>query len=241
MRSVLGCHCSLGFPPRRVALLRAWVLGWAAFIGSVPAQAAGTPPPRCPGSAIAVVGAVAADFQDICQGVGAARTFLAGLGLADEPVLTVEVTKTLPEEAGATAVGCYLQHRNRAYLKPYAAFRQEGTWFGVPVSRALYRALATHETAHAVAACHFRAPQPSIQAKEYVAYVTMFATMPAALRSRALKAMPGTGFADIGRVSSFVYLFDPMLFGANAYRHFLTLQDPAGFLRQVMAGEVLAE
>lgn len=222
-------------------MLLALLLGWTAFTVSAPAHAAPAQPPRCAGSAIAVMGAVAADFQDICQGVGAARTFLAGLGLADEPVFTVEVTDTLPTEAGATAVGCYLQHRKRAYLKPYAAFRKEGTWFGVPVSRALYRSLAAHETAHAVAACHFRAPHPSIQAQEYVAYVTLFATMPAALRSRALKAMPGMGFPDIGRVSSFVYLFDPMLFGANAYRHFLTLQDPAAFVRQVLAGEVLAE
>jgi hypothetical protein len=198
-------------------------------------------PVHCEGTGVQVVGADKADFRDICQGVLAARGFLAGHGMRAEPILTVEVTDHLPEEAGPTAVGCFVQANRRAYVKSYGAFKKERRWFGIAVSRDLYRALATHETAHAVAACHFSAPSPSIQAKEYLAYVAMFSTMSAALRAQALKALPGQGFPDIDRVSAFVYLFDPMLFGANAYRHFQGLEDPAAFLEDVLSGMVLRD
>ena len=218
--------------------------------GALLALAAGcahaAPPPsparaNCEGTEIAVVGATAADFKDVCVGVLAARRFLMDKGLPGEPVLTLEVTAQLPESVGPSAAGCFLQENKRAYVLTYAHFQKRRTWFGVPITRELYRSLATHETAHAIAACHFTAKDPSIQAKEYVAYVTMFATMPAPLRAKALKSLPGIGFSDIERVSSFVYLFDPMQFGANAYRHFQGVHNPAAFLADVMSGKVLAE
>lgn len=196
---------------------------------------------NCEGTEIRVAAALAADFKDVCHGVLAARTFLVSKGLPVEPTLSIEVSAQLPEVAGPSAAGCFLQETKRAYVLTYAKFRKKRTWFGVPTTRTLYRSLATHETAHAIAGCHFTAQDPSIQAKEYVAYVTMFSTMPAQLRGKALKSLPDTGFADIGKVSSFVYLFDPMQFGANAYRHFLSQEDPTAFLRDIMAGKILAE
>lgn len=217
-------------------VLCALAISWAHAAPSMPLA-----PSNCAGTEIVVVGATATDFKDVCQGVVAARSFLLGKGLSGEPVLTLEVTATLPEVVGTSAAGCFLQERKRAYVLSYDHFQKRRAWFGVPITRALYRSLAAHETAHAIAGCHFTAKDPSIQAKEYVAYVTMFATMPAQLRAKALRSLPGTGFSDIGRVSSFVYLFDPMQFGANAYRHFLSLEDPAAFLADVMSGKVLSE
>jgi hypothetical protein len=195
----------------------------------------------CSGTEIRVAGADAREFQDVCAGVAAARSFFLTHGLRNEPTVTVVVTPKLPEVVGSSAAGCFLQEKSRAYVLSYAEFKKKRTWFGVAITRTLYRSLATHEVAHAIAACHFTAPEPSIQAKEYVAYVTMFSAMPTPLRINALKSFPGTGFTDINRVSSFVYLFDPMRFGAEAYRHFVRLDDGAGFLRDVMSGKVLAE
>lgn len=246
-RWFIPLHGQPGGAIRRMGLYKLGLLfaGWlcaSAVFGAASAETTGEALSlTCEGTAIQVVGQRQDDLQDVCRGVAAARTFMSSHGLTSEPVLTVEVTDQLPEVAGPTAVGCYLQANRRAYVKSYAAFKKEGRWFGIPVTRALYQSLATHETAHAVAACHFTAPSPSIQAKEYVAYVAMFSTMPEALRTRALKALPGTGFNDIDRVSAFVYLFNPMQFGANAYRHFQTVKDPVEFLEDVLSGMVLSD
>lgn len=215
---------------------------WAPVHHAMAETPADTAATVCAGSGLRVQGSASAtERADVCRGALAALTFLRSQGLTREPELTIEVTARLPEEVGVSAAGCFIQARNRAYVLSWAEFRRKRTWFGVPVSRDLYRALAAHETAHGVAGCHFTAPDPSIQAKEYVAYVAMFSTLPAALRNQALRAMPGTGFSDVGRINTTVYLFDPMRFGANAWRHYRSLPDGPAFLQQVMRGEVLAD
>ena len=195
----------------------------------------------CASVPVHVQGATEADLADLCRGAQAAFTYLRSQGLTKEPELVIEVVERMPDVVGPGAAGCFIQDLNRAYVLPYAAFRKKRTWFGVPVSRALYQSLATHETAHAVSACHFGTPNPSIQAKEYLAYVTMFSAMPPALRTQALRAMPDRGFTDADRITSVVYLFDPMRFGVRAYRHFIALPDGAAFLKDVLAGKVLAD
>jgi len=197
--------------------------------------------PGCPGTRIRVIGATPADRSDICAGAAAARRFLQAQGLVVEPAFTVSVRDRLPDEVSRTSAGCYFEDRQQAHLLSYAAFRRQRTWFGVKISRGLYRALAAHESAHAVAGCNFAIRRPAIQAREYIAYVTMFATMPAALRAQVLRAQPGTGFADENAINAITYLFEPMLFGAEAYRHYVRLDDGPAFLKDIVAGKVLVE
>ncbi|HQP66671.1 MAG TPA: hypothetical protein PK072_08475 [Quisquiliibacterium sp.] len=240
--------------PITVALAAEPAAAPAAGPASAPASApaAGTSAPTatpgrtpaghvCPGSAIRVVGATPADRADICAGAADARRFLQAQGLTVAPAYTVSVGDRLPDEVSRTAAGCYFEDRQQAHLLSYAAFQRRRTWFGVRVSRALYRALAAHESAHAVAGCNFTIRRPAIQAREYIAYVAMFATMPEALRAQVLRAQPGTGFADENAINAITYLFEPMLFGAEAYRHFMSLGDGAAFLKDIVAGKVLVE
>src|SRR5690606_11844739 len=74
-----------------------------------------------------------------------------------------------------------LAREGKILMLPYAEFRKIGAWFGVPTDRDLYRSLAAHEAAHALASANFTVRPPSIQAHEYIAYVTMFSTMEPAL------------------------------------------------------------
>ena len=69
----------------------------------------------------------------------------------------------------------------------------------------------------------------------------MFSTMPATLRSQALRATPTQGFDSLERFTPLLYLFDPMRFGAEAYRHFSRQADPGALLAAVLAGQALAE
>ncbi|MES2714508.1 MAG: DUF6639 family protein [Pseudomonadota bacterium] len=196
----------------------------------------------CPDGVGAVVtGASDPDLADVCRGVAAALGFFAAHGIRPTELITVEVTPALPAEAGPTAAGCYIEPKRRVFVLPYAVFRKSKTWFGVPIDRSMYQSLASHEAAHAIAACHFSVPNPSIQAEEYLAYVTMFSTMPAALRQRALRATPTQGFDSLDRFTPMLYLFDPMRFGAEAYRHFAKTADPAALIQSVLGGMALRD
>ncbi len=181
------------------------------------------------------------DFGDICQGVSSALAFFAVHGLSVAEGLSITVTRELPSEAGATAAGCFLEKQRKIYVVPFAEFRKNTSWFGVPIDRALYRSLATHEAAHAIASCNFSIPNPTIQAKEYVAYVAMFSSMPAALRQKALAGIPAERFDSFDRFTPLLYMFDPMRFGAGAYRHFSALPEPSSVIRAVLTGKALSD
>jgi len=198
-------------------------------------------PSPCPQDIARVQGANAADFADICKGVAASLAFLAAHGVqATEPV-SIEVSDRLPPEAGPTAAGCYLAAKRRVYLQPFGTFRKAKTWFGVRIDRALFRELAAHEAAHAVSGCHFRVSQPSIQAQEYIAYVAMFSVMPAELRAKALRGVRTEGFTTLDRFTPVLYSFDPMRFGAEAYRHFSASDEKAALIQRVLSGQVLSD
>jgi hypothetical protein len=166
---------------------------------------------------------------------------LASHGVAPTEPVAIEVTPSIPKEAGPTAAGCFIEQRRKVFLVPYSKFRKSKTWFNVAIDRELYRALAAHEAAHAVGACHFKVPNPTIQAKEYLAYVAMFSAMPAELRRKALDATKTQGFESLDRFTSLLYSFDPMRFGAEAYRHFSKVPDQTALVRDILAGRVLLD
>lgn len=195
----------------------------------------------CPAGGVSVQGADAADLVDICAGVKRSLSFLAEHGIHPTDVVNIDVTATLPEEAGPTAAGCYIEQKRRVYVVPYAVFRQNKTWFGVRITRELYRTLAAHEAAHAVAACQFRVPRPTIQAKEYVAYVAMFSSMSPELRRLALSGTRTEGFETLDRFTPLLYMFDPMRFGAEAYRHFSSVARQTELLQDILAGRALVD
>ena len=195
----------------------------------------------CPGGTATVLGASPADLSDVCAGAASALEFLAAHGVTPTEPVAFEVTTRIPQEAGPTAAGCYIEQRRKVYVVPYSTFRKGKSWFNVPIDRRLYRALAAHEAAHAVGACNFNVPNPTIQAKEYLAYVVMFSVMPAELRSRALRSTRTQGFKSLDRFTPLLYSFDPMRFGAEAYRHFAEAPDKTSLIHGLLAGKVLQD
>lgn len=211
--------------------------------GAQAAFAAGDPVAfePCADAPAQVAGASREDRQVLCKGAGDALAFFASRGLRTETPLRIRVTSELPEGPGKDAAGCFLERSQTIFLLPYAGFSRKKTWFKLPIDRSTYRSLAAHEVAHALAACNFARPAPPIQAKEYVAYVTMFGTMEPARRQRILGAWPAAGFESADRLSQLLYLFDPMRFGVESWRHFARPDNGDRFLRRVLAGEEFAE
>jgi hypothetical protein len=174
-----------------------------------------------------------------CHGARDATAFLASQGLEIRGPMTIDVVSKLPTVASDSAAGCYVE--NRAVVLTYSEFSKQGTWFEIRVDRALYRSLVAHEVAHAIAATNFSMPSPTIQAHEYIAYVTMLATMAPAQRERVLSKYPGQGFDDDVQMSATIYLFDPMRFAVQSYRHYLKQTSGRAYLHALLSGDALAE
>jgi hypothetical protein len=239
----------MGDRTRRARPIAALVLGWllaasgAAALAAEPSRKDPAPPriTRCADGVVVVQSHDRADAAIACDGGRDAIVFLESQGFAAPAKLAIEIARKLPEIANPSAVGCYLDQYKCVVVLCYAEFRRFGTWFELPIDRKLYRSLISHETAHAVAAWNFKMRQPQIQAHEYIAYVTMFATMDPTLRSRALSKFPGDGFGREIEINSTVYMPNPMYFGAQAYRHYLKPGNGRAFLHAVIEGKVLTE
>lgn len=195
----------------------------------------------CAGSGlVSARAAQASDAETVCEGAARALAFMAGLGLHLDRATQIEVVDRLPENLGREPAGCFIRGSARILVQSYAAFEARRFWFGLPVDRELHRSVAVHETAHAIVGCHASPTLPG-PAHEYVAYVVMFATMDPPIRARVLEKFPGSGFEDIARINPITYYFDPMQFGADAWRDYLTRPDGAAWLRAILDGKVVPE
>lgn len=181
-----------------------------------------------------------ADARVVCDAAGVAIGFLAGQGLRTDVAFEFAVVDDLPAPISAAAFGGYLRTENRAYLLTSSRVAARGTVFGLAYDRTLYRVLAVHEIAHAVAAANFSVPQPSLEAEEYIAYAAMFATMPDEARRQVLERS-GVTLQSALELNSAVYLLDPFRYGILAYLHFTGPDGGKAFLRDVLAGRALME
>ena len=179
------------------------------------------------------------DAAPVCAGARDAIGLFAERQL--DTAVDVEITKQLPQKVAASAVGCYHPERKRVCVPPYADFARRGEWFGVSIEPATYRSLASHEVAHAIAACNFREEKRSLAAVEYVGYVAMLPVMQPDLRSRVPAQNPGEGYDADLQISSTVYLRAPTRFAVESYRHYLRPENGTRYLRDVLAGRIRLE
>jgi len=177
--------------------------------------------------------------EAVCDGAKAATAFLRNAGFDTSRSVTIKIVEYLPVSVDPNAIACYVHSERCVYLlAPATPLPPTGVTTGA--LRALrYRSRAAHEMAHAIAADNFRVQRPTIQAHEYIAYVTMFATMPEAARVRMLDGLPGEGFDNDQQISATLFLLAPNWFGAEAYRHYRSLDYGPAFLRRVLSGEAL--
>jgi len=193
----------------------------------------------CANSAINIRADEPVDHHDICNGAEDALAFFDRLDIELSHPVIIVIVPNLPDWMSKTAVGCYQEEKQKVIVLTFSEFEKREDWFDVPVDRSMYRSLVTHEVAHAVASCNFTISEPTIHAKEYVAYVAMFAIMNPVLRTRVLAANPGLGFDSESKINELTYLFDPMRFGVEAYRHYLKRGHGDAFLLKALSGNAL--
>jgi hypothetical protein len=196
---------------------------------------------RCNNLNVVVHSPAHQDALTACEGARDAIEFLAYQDLDVANIISIDIVTNLPLVAGRSAAGCYLESERRIIILVYSEFRKFNTWFGISINRLLYRSLIAHEVAHLVADHNFKVPKPSIQAKEYIAYVTQLSTMELPLRKRAMSHFECKAFEGDWQMNETIYMFDCMEFGVRAYMHFLTLTNRRDYLQAVLNGKALVE
>ena len=220
---------------RRLSLMLA-AIALVPGLRNAPAAAEFEP---CDGVPAEVAAESPEDRRLACQGAGDAIAYFRSARLRVATTVRLRIVDRFPPQVGESAVGCFIERVGVALMHPYASFQREETWFQVPVAADLYRSLAAHEAAHVLAAGNFSVAKPTIQAKEYVAYVVMFEVMSPDLRARILDAYPVRGISSAKRLTELLYLMDPMRFGVEAHRYHTRPEVGLHFLRRVLDGAEL--
>ena len=199
-------------------------------------------PTRCPTANVVVDAAESLDFDTGCRGAAAAADFLAPSGLETGIPIEIWFVDVMPDIAADTpAVGCYVRSENRIYVLTFARCQQRRLAHDVVIDRSVHLGLVAHEVAHLVVAANVGTGRFSTVAHEYIAYVTMYATMPENQRQRVLEQIPGSGFDSELQINVTMYLLDPLYFGAQAYRHFQKPGIGRSFLASVINRQALVE
>ena len=193
----------------------------------------------CAGTPITVHGLDAHEAASACQAVVDALAFLSASGLDTSDPAELRFVERLPVGPPDTeSFGCHVRSERRIYMLSLAACQTAVS--NLPVDAPVHRGLVAHEVAHHVASTNFRVPRPTRVGHEYIAYVTMYATMTAEARERVLDLFPGEGFQSERQIGLTFYLLDPHRFGANAYRHFMRPGNGVAFIERVLSGRALA-
>ncbi len=195
----------------------------------------------CVGVRADVTADAAGDVAIACDGARDAWTFLRPLVAEPLPRLQIDLVHRLPPNLRADAIGCYAHETRRISVLTSRDFLARERWFGISPTRALYRSIVAHEVAHALVGCVLGERRLPSAAHEYVAYVTMFATMDDATREQVLAAMPAQGVDSVSKFNDITYAFDPMGFGVEACRHWRDQPEGLGYLRRIVAGELIPE
>lgn len=190
-----------------------------------------------------------ADVKRVCAGANDAIDFWTAQGFLPAHRVLIVIAQKLPFAGTATTGGLYLGSPDDCrrdatqvvHLLSYSEFKKFKDWFHIPIESALYRSLAAHEVAHAISDCNFKFARPTIQAKEYMAYVTMFASMAPEVRAHILRKSPGSGYDGDWQMGTAIYMADPMRFGVQAYRHYLKPVNGRRYLQAILAGKVMSE
>lgn len=215
---------------------------WIVLAGALAPAAFAAERISCSGVPAAVTFDDASDTEAACRGAGDAFVFLQSNGLTVGAAVEIHIVSTVPAGMADDVFGCFDKASDRAYILTYATCSEavaEKGFLGGPLTPALYRGLVAHEVAHVVADRNFTIENPSYVAHEYIAYVTQFAVLPAAVRQRILGRIRPRGTVTTSEINSFVLMMSPDVFAANAYLHYSRPENGTAFIQNLLRGEIV--
>ncbi|MGV3743314.1 MAG: DUF6639 family protein [Burkholderiaceae bacterium] len=235
--SLHGTFSCKPIKPHKLSPLSLLAIGCAAlaFLQAAPAHGKQL---QCAVQSVTVYAVSERDAADSCRAAADALRFLASQGLDIPSDITIRIVDKMPETVPESALGAYAREKKEIVVLAYSALERGNHSFNTALNHSLYRAVVSHEVAHAVAAGNFT-QKPSCLAQEYIAYVTFFTTMEEDVRESILRQFPpGEDWQIHAPVS---YFLNSLEYGAHAYRHFLKPENGQKFIRRILDGEVLCD
>lgn len=184
---------------------------------------------------------VNAQLRDIAQSCAALRdvlSYFGGIGLAFEPIVTIEFGAASSDEGGGwfRSHGSFDAHGLTIRLKDSAGFL---AW-GISTPGVLGPSFLNHELVHS--AVHLilgeqvsRVPR---HWQEFIAYAVQFELMTSPLRDAILAANRDiSAFDDVAYVNEFIYASAPEAFAISAYKMYVA-KGRGEFLRQILTFEI---
>jgi hypothetical protein len=178
--------------------------------------------------------------EPVCRAAAAALAFLDTCHVAPEGAVHVRVADHL--DSPVQPALAYFDARAVEVVVPdlptAEAMTRGSGFFGLPMNRALYEGLVAHEIAHATVAdaSHLNA-QINPAPHEYVAYATLFATLPDDLQARILRGYSYQAPITEHELSALYWSLAPADFGVKAHLHFAMPANGCRFLKDLIAGE----
>lgn len=228
-------------PIHRLAVCAFILLASAVSVALADADREGGMATACTGTPVLVSACKEEDRRLLCGAAEQAVRFFRQFGLSRQQQLEVNLCRDPIGYGSGSAIGRYDRTSGEVELLSFDAYKRKvvkNPPFGSPASRELYQSFGVHEIAHAIADKNFRVLPVPWLAQEYIAAVAQFATMESGLRSRILKRYHLKAFKTTESMSSIYYQLDPSAFAVKAYLHFLTLDDPGGFLHDLLSGAI---
>ena len=188
---------------------------------------------------------VSFDFENsegvecLCEAAKKAINFLQSLGLQTRECLTIKLADDIPSHEFLDFFGTYDPKNQELLILNYAATRdlmaEQKNMQGLELSKGFWCSFAAHELAHAVIHQNFAESPPSRLAEEYIAYVTQLMVLDPEDLERFLDEYGNVnGFSAISEMTVTYYLLDPQRFAVKCFRHYLNLDNPAGFVEQLL-------
>lgn len=199
-------------------------------------------PRSCPDPIFTVRADDAALVARTCTAAEAARKSLASCGVILDRPIEIEVMDVL-DEAMVDCLGLYRCGADLVMVLTPAALSETRDRDGsfAPLSdAALWDSVIVHELTHAAydgTACPF---ETCAVTAEYAGYAMQIRALPPSERALIARSLPpGEALAD--PISAATLFLSPDWFSQAVWRDFQTRDDPCGFMRSIMAGEVFFE
>jgi len=175
------------------------------------------------------------DFKCLCSTANAALDFLSSIGLVTRDCISVRLVEHISSNSDHTLIGQYdpvlREVRLLTYAKVIELVDLNKLMPGIAMSDELWCSYAAHELAHVISCKYLSSHIKAHTAGEYISAVTQLSVLSPRVRKEILNR-----YADIeayhsrSEMSELYFLMDPNKFAVKCYKHFITLDNPKGFI-----------
>lgn len=178
----------------------------------------------------------------VCDTARAAISFLKQLGLETTDPVTIRIVDHIPLWQKNKLIGCYDTTTRKVDLLTYSKVLKgpqgSNAVMGIAMSEDLWCSYAAHELAHVISSQYIGSEIKTHIAGEYISAVTQLAVLPPESLEKVLtKHQNIAAYKSMTEMSELYFLFAPNAFAVKCYLHFMSLENPKVFIKQLVVNE----